>query len=108
MRFQPAGGMIGAGDKGRSLKTRIAIWAVTGMFVVACWTLYIMATRQHPLDPGSVGRALICLTCPIAFLARSHAQSIYTVLVVNAATYALAGGVVETIRRHYKSGRFLT
>jgi uncharacterized BrkB/YihY/UPF0761 family membrane protein len=87
------------------MKSRIAIWAVSGMLVVLFWTLYIMATRQHPLGPGSVGRALIYLTCPIA-LASHRAQSIYLVLIANAATYALAGAVVETIRRHYKSARF--
>lgn len=87
------------------MKTRVAIWAVAGLLVVVFWTLYIMATRQYPLDPDSVGRALICLTCPIAFLGRAHAQSIYLVLAANAATYAMAGVIVETLLRHYKSAR---
>jgi len=86
------------------MNSRIAIWAVAGVLVVLFWTLYIMATRQHPLGPGSVGRTLIYLTCPIA-LAGHHAQSIYLVLAANAVTYRLAGVVVESIRRHYKSAR---
>ncbi len=94
--------MIVAIGRGSGMKSRIAIWTVAGLLVVLFWTLYITATRQHPLGPGSVGRALIYLTCPVA-LASHHAQSIYLVLIVNAATYASVGVVVETIRRHYKS-----
>jgi hypothetical protein len=88
------------------MKTRIAIWAITGLVVVIFWTIYIMATRQHPMDPGSMGRAFICLTCPIALFGH-QALSIYLVLIVNAATYALVGAIVETVRQHYKSARFL-
>lgn len=96
---------MGGMSKGSSMKWRIAIWAVAGLLVVVFWTLYIMATRQHPLGPYSVGRTLICLTCPIAFLGRDHALSIYLVLFVNAATYALVGAAVETARRYYMPAR---
>jgi hypothetical protein len=81
------------------MKTRIAIWAVVGALVVILWTLYIAATFTHPMAAGGMGRALVCLTCPIA-LAGRHPQSIYLVLIVNAATYALAGFVVEIARRY--------
>jgi hypothetical protein len=83
------------------MKTRIAIWANAGALVVAFWALYIMLTRQNLLGTGGVGWAMLCLTCPIA-LAGRHPLSIYQVLVANAATYALAGVVVETIRRHFR------
>jgi len=83
------------------MKTRIAIWAVTGALVVTFWALYIMSTRQNLLGAGGVGWAMLCLTCPIAL--ESHRPlSIYQVLVANAATYTLAGVVVETIRRHFR------
>jgi len=45
---------------------------------------------------------LAYLTCPVA-LARHYPLSFYFVLLANAATYALAGTCVETVRRHYKS-----
>jgi hypothetical protein len=47
-----------------------------------------------------VGRALAWLTCPISIAGR-HPQGFYFVLVVNAATYALIGLVVEAIRAHH-------
>jgi hypothetical protein len=43
---------------------------------------------------------------PIA-LAREHAMSVYFVLLVNAATYALAGMVAEAMWRHYKQRRYV-
>ena len=94
--------MIGVNGGGSgSMKTRIAIWAVAGALVVAFWSLYIMTTHQNLLGAGGGGWALVCFTCPIALESR-HPQSLYFVLVVNAATYALIGVVVETIRRHYQ------
>jgi hypothetical protein len=81
------------------MKSRIAIWAGAGALVVVFWTLYIPATFPTPLG---VVWTLVYLTCPIA-LARHHALSFYLVLLVNAATYALVGMVVETIRRQYQT-----
>jgi len=49
---------------------------------------------------------LAYLTCPIS-LARHYAFSFQFVLLVNAATYALAGGIVETLWRQYKQTRFI-
>ena len=86
------------------MKLRIAIWAGVGALVVVLWTFYISATSPPPL--GAV-RTLAYLTCPIA-LAHHYALSFYFVLLVNAATYALAGTVVETMRRHYKQTRSIS
>ncbi len=80
------------------MRLRIAIWAGVGALVVVLWTLYISATSPTPL--GNLW-TLAYLTCPIA-LARHYALSLYSVLLFNVATYALAGAVVETIRRQYK------
>ncbi len=82
------------------MKTRIAIWAVAGAIVVAFWALFFMTTHEN-LGANGVGRAILCLTCPIAIEAH-HRMSLYFVLVVNAATYGLVGLVVETIRRCYQ------
>jgi len=80
---------------------RIAIWALTGALVVASWTLYLMATV--PASHRVLG-ALFAQVCPIA-LARHYRMSFYFVLVANAATYALAGVVVEAIRRRFRPTR---
>jgi hypothetical protein len=82
------------------MKLRIAIWSGLGALVVVLWRLYISVTLSNPLGTDGVGRALIYLTCPIA-IASQHPQKFYFVLVVNAATYALVGVVVETTRRYY-------
>jgi hypothetical protein len=83
------------------MKGRVAIWAALGALVVVVWGLYISTTLSNPLGRDGLGRALVYLTCPIAMAGRQHPQAFYFVLIANAATYALAGLVVETMRRHY-------
>jgi hypothetical protein len=83
------------------MKLRIPIWFTVGALVVIAWRVYISMTLSNPLGGGGVGRALVFLTCPIAIASRHHAQGFYFVLLVNAATYALAGVVLETTRRYY-------
>lgn len=80
------------------MKLRIAIWAGVGALVVVLWTLYISGT-----SPTSFGKVwtLVYLTCPIA-LAKHYPLSFYFVLLINAATYALIGSGVESVRRRYK------
>jgi hypothetical protein len=78
------------------MKLRIAIWSGVGALVVVFWTLYISVTSSTPL--GTM-RTLAYLTCPIS-LAGRYPLSFYFVLFMNAATSALVGIVVETMRRH--------
>lgn len=85
-----------------SMKSRIAVWAVLGALVVAAWTVYISTTLSNPLASGGLGRALVFLTCPISIASQHQPQSFYFVLLANAATYALAGLVVEATRQHYR------
>jgi hypothetical protein len=80
------------------MKVRIAIWAVVGALVVVLWTIYISAASRNPRGPLL---ALVYLTCPVG-LAHHHSLGFYFVLVVNTATYAAVGTVVEAVRRHYK------
>jgi RsiW-degrading membrane proteinase PrsW (M82 family) len=84
------------------MQSRIAIWAIAGALVVGMWSIYITTTLSNPLGRGGVGRALLFLTCPIA-IASNHPQSFYFVLIVNAATYALVGVMVEMTRRFYQT-----
>jgi hypothetical protein len=86
------------------MKSRIGLWAGAGALVVVFWALYIHATignptLGNPLGAHGVMWAVICSTCPIA-LASRHPLSIYQVLAANAATYALVGAAVETMRRY--------
>ena len=85
------------------MKLRIAIYASVGALVVIAWSIYISTTLSNPLGMGGLGRALIYLTCPIAIASR-HPQTFYFVLIVNAATYAVVGAVVEMMRRSRHSG----
>jgi hypothetical protein len=87
--------MIAASRRGDAMKLRIAMWAGVGALVVVLWNLYL------PAISSTIGWALVCLTCPIA-LAHQYALSFYFVFLMNAATYALVGIVVETMRRQYK------
>ena len=80
------------------MKLRIAIWMGVGALVVVLWTVYFSAASQTP--PGIVW-AVAYLTCPIT-LARHYTLSFYFALLVNTATYALVGTVVETMRQHHK------
>ena len=82
------------------MKFRIALWAIAGAIVVVFWTLYASATFPAQLTAERLVWALVCLTCPIA-LARHYAISFYWVLFANAATYALVGAIVMTIRQRY-------
>ena len=82
------------------MKSRIAIWAILGALVVVAWRVYISTTLSNPLGRDGVGRALAHLTIPVSIWSQ-HPQGFYFVLIVNAATYALAGVVIETTRRYY-------
>jgi hypothetical protein len=81
------------------MKLRIAIWAGVGALVVVFWTLYVSATSPTPLE---IAWTLAYLTCPIV-LAHHYPLSFYFVLLMNAATYALIGTVVVTMRQSYQS-----
>jgi hypothetical protein len=93
--------IAGVGESKEGIvKLRIALWATLGALVVVAWRIYISATLSNPLGTDGVGRILAWLTCPISIAGR-HPQGFYFVLVVNAATYALIGLVVEAIRAHH-------
>lgn len=79
------------------MKQRIAIWAAVGFLVAGCWAVYAMVSGPPALSHGDPMLILAEITCPIAFL-RNHPISLVWVLLVNAATYALIGFIVESIR----------
>jgi hypothetical protein len=82
------------------MRYRIAVWAIVGFLVAGGWALYVAgATKGIGMEP--IVSILLRLTCPIAFFS-NHPIGVYSVLAANAATYALAGLLVETFRRQLK------
>ena len=93
--------MIGP-ENGRSgiVKYRIAMWASAGFLVAGCWGLYFaLVSKDNPIEP--IVYTLAFLTQPIV-LASFHFHfgiKLYWVLLANAATYALVGLIVESLRQ---------
>jgi hypothetical protein len=81
------------------MKYRIAIWAGVGFLVAGGWALYALGTAPPALGLGDPLLPLVRLSCPIAILGSHYPISLYSALLANAATYALAGLIVETLRR---------
>ncbi len=83
------------------MKYRIAAWAAAGFLVASGWGVYFLVANKN-LPIGPMVSALVRLTCPIAIVGSHYAVSLYSALAVNAATYALAGVVVEIVRRQLR------
>jgi hypothetical protein len=86
--------------------SRIAMWASVGLLVSVGWGLYFASTNKAlPIEP--IVYILAAVTQPTAavalYLRLVHQLGLTWVVGANAATYALLGLVVETIRRHYRS-----
>ena len=87
------------------MKSRVAIWAGAGLVVAGCWALYATMTApeaflmslQEPLV-----KAALYLTCPVAFAGRYFPIQLWWVLLINAATYATIGSIVELSRMKTK------
>lgn len=98
-----------ASEKGRceAMKFRIGVWAFVGFLVAAGWAFYASATFPDLLQTKPVVWNLALLTQPIALASfQFHFPvSLYWVLVVNAATYALLGLLAEVLRRQLHHAR---
>lgn len=80
------------------MKSRISMWAAAGFLVAGGWALYYFErVKDHPVEP--IVSALTRLTCPVAIV--HYPVGVYSSFLANAATYALAGLVVETLRRQF-------
>jgi len=80
------------------MKYRIAVWASAGFLVAGCWALYAIATFPSTNERMREVWTLISVTCPIAIAGMHFPISLYWTLVANAATYALVGLIIETLR----------
>jgi hypothetical protein len=86
------------------MKYRIGLWAIAGFLIAGCWALYALATTPPALTSADPIMALVRLTCPIAVFS-SYPLRLYWVLLANAATYALVGLTVETLRQRLHHAR---
>jgi hypothetical protein len=81
------------------MRYRAGAWASLGFLVASFWALYLFPTAQTVSEPIlTVAR----LTCPVMFVASyfHFGLHFYWVLLANAATYALVGLILETLRFH--------
>lgn len=83
------------------MKYRVAMWASVGFLVAGCWAIYGLVSKPPALTPADPIVPLIQLTCPITLFS-SHSLRLYWVLFANAATYALLGLIVETVRQRMR------
>ncbi len=84
-----------------NMKYRIAAWAFVGFAVAGCWALYAFAATPPAMTSGAPIMTLVEFTCPVVLVSMyfNVGVSLYACLVANAATYALLGLIVETLRR---------
>jgi hypothetical protein len=85
----------GSGD----MKYRMIMWASAGFLVAGFWALYASATFPFTNERMRDVWTLVSLSCPVAIAGRHYPISLYEALAANAATYALVGLMVETVRQ---------
>jgi hypothetical protein len=105
LEFGGNGETIGAeSSRSGGMKRRIAIWAIAGFLVACCWALYAFATTPPAMTFGDPIMTLVEFTCPVvaASFYFHFGVSLYWSLLANAATYALVGLIVETLRRQLR------
>ena len=83
------------------MKSRVAIWATVGFVVASCWAAYAFVTPPDSFllslrEP--LVRAALYLSCPISYAGRYYPIKFWWVLLINAATYAALGLIVEGLR----------
>jgi hypothetical protein len=90
----------------KSVLAQIATWTSAGFLVSFAWGFYF-ATADKGIPIGPIVYALARITQPTAavvlYLNPASALGLTWVAVTNAATYALLGLMVETVRRHHRS-----
>jgi hypothetical protein len=87
-----------------NIKYRIVMWAGAGLLVAGFWALYLFPTSPIPIASAEAMLILARFTCPIMFASFCFhfPLGVGWAILANAATYALAGPTVETLRRQLK------
>lgn len=82
------------------MRTRIAVWTLAGACVACGWSVYAFATAPDVEVPlgltERVVQAIAYISCPFVALGARF----YWLILLNAATYAVVGLVIESLHRH--------
>jgi hypothetical protein len=85
----------------RNSVIRIAMWESAGVLVAVGWGLYFASSNKaNPIEP--IVYLLVRLTQPLVALTIAYFNfplGLTWIVIENAATYALIGLILETIRR---------
>ena len=89
------------------MRGRVALWASAGFLVAVCWAVFAFAASpeffltslREPLV-----KAALYLSCPVAYAGRYFPIQLWRVLLLNAATYAVIGFLIEALRPRLKPG----
>ncbi len=87
------------------MRYRITGWAIAGILVAGFWAVYFLQTSHFalrtavPIQAQPIAFTLARVTCPIAFASFyfNFPIGVYSVLFVNAVTYAMVGLIVESL-----------
>jgi hypothetical protein len=80
------------------MKSRIALWALTGFLIAGCWELVVSLSGPFANQRMADVWLLAGITCPITLVGYLPITW-YAVLMANTATYVLLGLIVETLRK---------
>ena len=87
------------------MKLRIALWFMIGI-VVACSWVIIGMTLAHSYNFGHW--TIVAITAPASLLGRSAAMKYQAFITLNGVMYAMAGMVIELLRRQIHGMRHQT
>ncbi len=89
------------------MKHRVLMWAGAGFLVAVFWALYFFPTAPVSMASAEPMWTLARLTCPVVFASFYFHFPVgeYNALLANAATYALVGLIMETLRRHSEEAK---
>jgi hypothetical protein len=83
------------------MKYRTVMWSSAGFLVAGFWAIYFFPTAPVPITSAEPMWTLARFTCPVVFASSYFHFPVgaYWALLANAATYALAGLIMETLRQ---------
>lgn len=79
---------------------RLMMWAGVGFALVVAWAIYAAIVPMYAGSLTPLTLTVLALTCPIAYasLALQFPLQLVWALILNAATFAFIGTLLETLR----------
>jgi hypothetical protein len=81
------------------MRHRIAMWAAVGLLVAGCWAVVAGFIPMNSAKPAVWNLAVFSQPVALLTIYLHSGMHFYWVMLANAATYALVGLMVETLRR---------